>query len=111
MASSRAMLERRRSSRVPIRVPVRISTGETDGSLLDAAAEAISVSRGGALLRTSFSPELGSRITVLHGISGEAREFRVIRVSGPRKDGLFEVGVEILYPERNFWGMRFPGER
>jgi hypothetical protein len=104
------MLERRRSSRVPIRIPVQVSTSEADGGLRDTAAEAVSVSRCGALLRASFLPALGSRVMVLHGISHEEREFRVIRVSRVREGGLFEIGVEILYPERNFWGLRFPGE-
>lgn len=111
MASARAMLERRRSSRLPIRIPVQITTCEADGGQVDRAAEAISASQCGVLLHTTVSPSLGARVTVVHGVSGESREFRVIRISGPRKNGLFEVGAEILYPERDFWGMRFPGER
>ncbi|MBZ5503105.1 MAG: hypothetical protein LAN59_12855 [Acidobacteriia bacterium] len=108
MASARAMLERRRASRIAIRIPVRVFSGDVEGGSL---AEALSISRCGALLRTTFLPELGSRITVVHGISAEVREFRVIRVSGPNSEGFFEVGIEILFPERNFWGMQFPGER
>lgn len=111
MASARAMLERRRSRRIPIHIPVQVSTCEEDGDQTDTAAEAVSASRCGVLLRTSVSPSLGSRITVVHGISGEAREFRVTRISGPRKNGLSEIGAEILYPDRDFWGTQFPGER
>jgi len=65
----------------------------------------------GALLRTPFQPALGSRIEVLNGISQETQEFRVIRVSPCKFDGCFELGVEILYPTRNFWGIQFPDER
>jgi hypothetical protein len=109
MASARAMIERRRSSRVPIRVSVKVLSGEAEGQ--EAPAEAVSVSRYGALLRAPFRPDLGSRIEVLHSVSKEVREFRVISARELRKDGLFELGVEIFHPARNFWGVKFPGER
>jgi len=111
MASARAMLERRRSSRVQTRIPVTVLSQQTNGERRDASAETIWVSRTGALLRLPFLPELGSRIEVLHGVSLEKREFRVISVRDRKKEGPFELGVEILYPNRNFWGVTFPDER
>jgi len=115
MASARAMIERRRSSRLKIRIPVRVISRPDaplePGSTADRVAEAVAVSRTGALLRVPFSPELGSRIELLHGISEERREFRVVQVSAPKPDGFFELGVEMLYPGRNFWGVDFPDER
>jgi len=110
MATARAMLERRRSSRVLIRIPVKIFSNGQQGQPLDTPAEAIAVSRYGALIRVPLSPALGSRIEILNGLSQETREFRVIRVEA-KDDGLYELGVEILYPGRNFWGIQFPGER
>lgn len=111
MATARAMLERRRSSRVRIRIPVKVHSNEISGETRDASAEALSVSRTGALLRLPFLPELGSRIEVLHGLSQEVREFRVISVRDKKEHGPFDLGVEILYPARNFWGVTFPDER
>ena len=111
MASTRAMIERRRSSRVLIRIPVRWNKEGAQGHAVDTPAEAITISRYGALLRVPFAPPLGSRIEVLNGFSLEPREFRVVRVSDPKEDGFYELGVEILYPARNFWGIQFPGER
>jgi hypothetical protein len=111
MATTRAMIERRRSSRVAIRIPVKIFGNGDQGQLLDTAAEAIAVNRFGALICVSVSPALGSRVELLNGLSQETREFRVVRVSDPREDGLFELGVEILYPARNFWGIPLPDER
>lgn len=105
MATTRAMLERRRSSRIRIRVPVTVFR---DGART--AAVAVGVSRGGALLRVPFEPALGSRIHVLNDDSQEGREFRVVRVTESNHDGMFELGVEILYPARNFWGIRFPDD-
>jgi hypothetical protein len=111
MASVRAMLERRRSSRVLIRIPVKLFIDGEFGQPLDAPAVAVAVSRTGALLRAPYSPALGTRIEILNGLSQETREFRVIRVSEPKDDGTYELGVEILYPARNFWGIQFPDER
>jgi hypothetical protein len=107
MASARAMIERRRSSRILTHIPVQVSGDSAPGRLLDTRAEAIAVSRFGALLRTCFSPALGSRIEVQNG--GETGEFRVVRVKDA-SNGLFELGIEILYPARNFWGLQFPDE-
>ena len=111
MATTRAMIERRGSSRVAIRIPVKILGNGDHGQLLDTAAEAIAVSRFGALICVSVSSAPGSRLELLNRLSQETREFRVVRVSDPREDGLFELGVEILYPARNFWGIQFPDER
>jgi hypothetical protein len=110
MATARAMLERRRSSRVLIRIPVKVFSNGYQGQPLDTPAEAIAVSRYGALIRVPFSPALGSRIEVLNSLSQEMQEFRVIRVDA-KGEGLYELGVEILYPTRNFWGIQFPGDR
>jgi PilZ domain len=111
MASTRAMLERRRSSRIPLRIPVKVFRRDSAGEITDAAAESVAVSRYGAQLRAPFAPELGSRIEVLHGHSHELREFRVVSAKNSKEDGLFELGVEILHPaQNNFWGVQFPDE-
>jgi hypothetical protein len=104
------MIERRRSSRVAARIPVNVSLRDGSGQPLNATYEATSVSRSGALLCMPVSPVLGSRIEVQHGLSRESREFRVVRVSAPRPDGLYELGLEILYPNHSFWGIAFPDD-
>ena len=110
MATARAMLERRRASRVRTQIPVKVVSSDTSLEPQGTPAEALSVSRTGALLRLPFLPELGSRIGILHSASQEVREFRVISVRDEKVQGPFELGVEILYPARNFWGIRFPDE-
>jgi hypothetical protein len=112
MASARAMLERRRASRVKTRIPVTVVSPHelTGDSREDHSVETLAVSRTGALLRVPFSPELGSRIEVHHGLSREKREFRVVQVKPLKNDGLYELGLEMLYPARNFWGIKFPDE-
>lgn len=106
MATARAVLERRRSTRVRTRIPVKVVSPHSASHIH--AAEVLAISRTGALLRVPFSPELGSRIELRHELSDERREFRVIQVSAPKEDGHFEMGVEMLYPGRNFWGVDLP---
>jgi PilZ domain len=108
MATARAMLERRRSSRVRTRIPVKVVCPHLATHIQ--SAEVLAVSRTGALLRAPFSPELGSRIELRHGLSQEHREFRVVQVNPSKTDGHFELGVEMLHPGRNFWGIEFPDE-
>lgn len=110
MASARAMLERRRSSRMRMRIPVKVHCSDSNHDVQDAPAEAISVSRYGALLRAPFLPEIGSRIEVRHGLSDELREFRVISIRSPRENGFFELGIEMYHPAQNFWGVQFPDD-
>ncbi len=111
MASARAMIERRRSSRIPLRIPVQLSVNEDHGGQLRTDGEVIAVSRCGALIRATFSPSFGSRIEVLNSLSQETREFRVVRVTKAKDRGFFELGLEMLYPGRNFWDVPFPDEQ
>lgn len=111
MATTRAMLERRRFARVFIRIPVQLFSNSVDGEPLVTLAEAIAVSRCGALVRAPLEPALGSRLEVLNGVSQEVQEFRVIRINNSKDQGVFELGLEMLYPTRNFWGIQFPDDR
>ena len=111
MATARAMLERRRASRVRTRIPVKVVSSDTGIEPQDTPAEVLSVSRTGALLRLPFLPAMGSRIGILRGGSPEVREFRVISLRDRTEHGPFELGVEILYPARNFWDVQFPDEQ
>lgn len=108
MATARAMLERRRSSRVPVRIPLKVFD-TAQGERAETPAETIEVSRCGALVRTHVAPRLGSYVEILHSVSRELREFRVVRVARAG-NGVFHLGVEIAHPAQSFWGIRLPGE-
>jgi hypothetical protein len=108
MASSATMRERRRERRVLIRIPVTLFANSWDGNPIQATAEAVAVNRYGALLRAPVAPGLGARIEVMNTLSQEIEEFRVVRVAERKAEGLFEIGVEILVPRPDFWGIHFP---
>jgi hypothetical protein len=98
----------RRGERVLIRVPVQIRGIAHDGREVSEAAETSVVSRYGALLRTHSRLKHGSALTVQHGFSQEAGEFRVVWLSDKLSEGRWEVGVEAAHAQEDFWGIRFP---
>jgi hypothetical protein len=110
MGASSARVERRRSPRVLIRIPIKVFSSDGLGHPIRAAAEAVTVSRFGALLWAPFEPGLGTVIEVFNGLNEEVKEFRVVRVAKSARDGVFELGVEMLQPLEGFWGIHFPNE-
>ena len=110
MGTSSARVERRRSPRVLIRIPIKVFSNDGLGQPVLAAAEAVTVSRFGALLWAPIEPGLGTVIEVLNALNEEVKEFRVVRVVKSARDGVFELGVEMLQPLEGFWGIHFPNE-
>jgi hypothetical protein len=110
MASISARVERRRASRVLIRIPIRVFSSDFAGKPIHATAEAVAVSRFGALLRAPLDPALGTILEILNGLNEQVKEFRVVRVAKTAQEGLFELGVEMIQPATAFWGIHFPTE-
>jgi hypothetical protein len=108
MASTSPFVERRRASRVLIRIPIKVFSNDLVGRPLQASAEAVAVSRFGALLRAPLEPALGTILEILNGLNEEVKEFRVVRVVKTAQEGLFELGVEMIQPAGAFWGIHFP---
>lgn len=100
--------DRRRSERVLLRVPIKIYGIAQDDSHLNEASETAVVSRLGALVRTSVPLKQGSQLEVRNNFSEESEKFRVVWTSEKPKDGKYEIGIEILTPRDDFWGVRFP---
>ena len=103
--------ERRSSERVLIRIPVKVYGVRTNGRHVNEAAHAIVVSRFGALLRVSSQLDPEITVDVLNGFSQEVEKFRVVWVSELPKEDQYDVGIEIVNPRDDFWGIRFPPER
>ena len=110
MATASPMLERRRASRLLIRIPINVVGNNTLGQHVQASAEAVAVSRIGALVRAPVRPALGAILEILNALNNQAKEFRVIRVTRTAQEGLFELGLEMLHPISSFWGIPFPNE-
>jgi hypothetical protein len=98
IATARARIEGRHARRAAIRNPIQIFCNDTANAVSRRDSRPV--------------PACGSipRIELRSRLSEETREFRIVRVGDPPENGLFERGVEILHPTRNFWGIRFPDE-
>ena len=108
MATEPRVQERRRGERVLIRIPIKVYAIGKDGKHVNEPGETVVVSRYGALLRTSTALKPGSQLELMNNFTQEVEKFRVIWVSERPKEGHFDVGVEILAPRDDFWGIRFP---
>ena len=102
------MSERRRGERVLLRVPVKIIALDHDNQHFNENAETVVVSRSGALIRTSVPVKAGSQMEVRNTFTQDTEQFRVVWVADKAKEGKFDIGVELLNPRDDFWGVRFP---
>lgn len=100
--------ERRRGERVLIRIPIKVYALGPDNTHINESAEAVVVSRFGALLRMATPPKLGTQLEILNSFSQEVEKFRIVWLSEKAKEGKYEVGVEFLQAREDFWGIRFP---
>jgi len=91
--------ERRRSTRVPIRVQIEVqATG------LKCEGETIIVNLHGALLKTTAPLELGVRITIVVQLTSKSADARVVFVSRLHP---LEFGIA-LEKFQNIWGVPLP---
>ncbi|HKO03132.1 MAG TPA: PilZ domain-containing protein [Candidatus Acidoferrales bacterium] len=101
--------ERRRGERVLIRVAIQINGTGKDGKPVHDSAEAVVVNRNGALLRVPNPLKSGSTLEVFQAQDKEVSlAFRVIWCSGRPREGRYDVGVELIKPSEELWGIRFP---
>lgn len=103
--------ERRRSERVLLRIAVKIYGKAKDGHRVEEDAEAVIVSRHGALLRSTSAFQTGIRIELLNKYSQKQLPFRVVWCTEAPASGRCDVGVESVGPSGDFWGIHFPGEK
>jgi hypothetical protein len=100
--------ERRRGERVLIRVAIQVNGTGKDGKPIHDPAEAVVVNRNGALLRVPHPLKPGSTLEVFQGQDKHALVFRVIWCSDRLREGRHDVGVELVKPCEELWGIRFP---
>ena len=108
MSAEPKVRERRRGERVLIRVAIEIHGTGKDGKPVHGPAEAVVVNRNGALLRITNPMKIGSTLEVLQGAQAKARVFRVVWCSDRPREGRYDVGVELVEPCEELWGIRFP---
>jgi hypothetical protein len=108
LSSEPQMRERRRGERVLLRVPVKIFGTTRDNKQVAGEAETVVVSRSGALLRSRVAFKNGADVEITHCFTEQTETFRVVWGSEQAKEGRFDIGIELLVPRPDFWGVAFP---
>ena len=97
---------RRRSQRVLMTVPVRVS-GKTGGAAFEEDAHTRAISAHGALIHLSTQVHRGQRLTLSNVQTKAALECVVAHIDRRQRDQP-QVGVEFLLPNPMFWHVAFP---
>lgn len=111
MTANGKTVERRKSRRFPVAVPLEVSWRGKDGAAIKADAVARQVNANGGFLRMSPYPDLGSRVTLANFLSAQTVEARVL-AAPPTREGVSDgIIVELIEPNETFWGVNLQLER
>jgi len=98
---------RRRSQRVLMKIPVRVSGQNARGSPFEEETHTRAISAHGALILVSTEVYRGQRLTLSNVQAKAALEYVVAHIDSHQSDHP-QVGVELLLPNRMFWHVAFP---
>ncbi len=100
----------RRSSRVTLRVPLRIYEPDTNKRFLVEEAYAVKVSLWGGLIALRAPVNKSQKLVAVNHATGVTADSRIVylgpMVSGGSKARL--VAIEFATPSPGFWGVVFP---
>ena len=99
--------ERRRTVRVMLSVPLRVSGHTQIGERFSIRALSHSVSLHGASIELQLEVVLGEILQLENEITKEQVEGRVVSIRRTR-DGKKYVAIEFVSEDANFWHMAFP---
>lgn len=97
----------RRSSRVTLRVAMRVYEAGTSKRFAIEETHSVKVSLWGGLVALKTAVNLSQKLVVVNRATSETREARVVSV-GPLQLSQRLVGFEFLEPSPKFWGVVFP---
>ncbi|HET6176381.1 MAG TPA: hypothetical protein VFE61_05575, partial [Candidatus Sulfotelmatobacter sp.] len=98
-------VERRKTRRFPVVVPIEVSWRGTDGIAVKEDAVARQVNANGGFLKMSKYPVLGSRVTLANFLSAQTAEARVLAAPDSRQGVANGIIVELIVPNESFWGV------
>src|SRR5262245_46353124 len=105
MSADGTDLERRKSRRFPVVVPVEVSWRGPDGLALKEDAVARLVNDRGGYLKMSKYPVVGTRVTLANFLSAQTAEARVLAAPDSRPGVASGIVVELIVPNESFWGV------
>lgn len=98
-------VERRKTSRFLVAVPIDVSWRNSDGVPVLVNAVAKQVNANGGFLEMTIYPSVGSRITLTNFLSAETSEARVLATPNSREGVSHGIIVELITPSESFWGV------
>ena len=98
-------VERRKTRRFPVVVPIEVSWRGTDGIAVKEDAVARQVNANGGFLKMPNYPVLGSRVTLANFLSAQTAEARVLAAPDSRQGVANGIIVELIVPSESFWGV------
>jgi hypothetical protein len=105
MTADGTSVERRKSRRFPVVVPIEVSWRGRDGMAVKEDAVARQVNANGGFLKMSNYPALGSRVTLANFLSAQTVEARVLAAPDSRQGVANGIAVELIAPNESFWGV------
>ncbi len=104
-------VNRRRSQRVYLLIPLEVSWTTLENVQVKEPAETEEVNAHGALLWVKTPLPAGTRVKLTHGHTGNSTIARVVAERILRPTGHRQVSVELAVPSYTFWGVNFPPAR
>ncbi len=108
MPKSTSALPLRRSARVNIACPVKISGTMPNHAPFEETAQIVTISKFGARLKIPIQLHIGMKVSVEPMRGRKAATFRVVWVGRAGTPRAGEVGVEYATPGTNILGINFP---
>lgn len=98
-------VERRKSSRFLVAVPIEASWRNSEGVPVLVHAVAKQVNANGGFLEMTLYPGVGSRISLTNFLSAQSAEARVLATPSSREGVSHGIIVELITPSDSFWGV------
>jgi hypothetical protein len=98
---------RRRSQRILVGIPVRVSGRNSRGSPFEEETATLAISAHGALISLAMSVNKGDRVTLFNVRTESSAECSIAYVTGTQTDRQ-QVGVQFVLPNPSFWHVAFP---
>jgi hypothetical protein len=100
-------LNRRRTQRVLMRIPIKVSRRDPAGSQYEEQTHTLAVNEHGAAILLLASVKSGQRLKLVNITTGDEAECFVAYVGQRRADHV-EVGVSFVLANPRFWHVAFP---
>jgi len=99
---------RRKSGRIAIRIPVKISWKTADGSVHDESTQVEELGASGGVIQTKQIPPKESDLLVVHSSTNQPVLAWVTRIVSVEPDGTARVAIRFKKPQSTLWGITFP---